>query len=245
MVDIDDFMAKSDIIVLGTVVKKVSVYSNDNRGKPVYSLGKYCRIRVDKVLYVESEIAEAIFAANDLKRINVDLKRNTPNHIFVFGMPLHTIKWSPKKNSIVGSISDAAYIRDTEYLFFFKISKFPEQFPNSYLYDPGASESQRRTPVASLDLPFFFEAAIPTRDSTRNLKFNREAEWLPYVETLCEALSIPNQARKDERLRELAQDKNRIMAQNARSALLRVRQAEQVRIRARMARTARESADQK
>lgn len=228
MVDIDDFMAKSDLVAIGSVAKKTSVYSNDSRDQSQYYLGKYCRIRVDKVLYAESEIAEAIFAANDLKHINVDLKRHAPKHIFVFGMPLHIIKWGPKKNSIAGSISDVAYIRDTEYLFFFKISKFPEQFPNSYLYDPG------RTPVASLDQPFFFEAAIPTRDSTRNLKFHREVEWLPYVETLSEALSIPDQARKEERLRELSRDKDPILAQNAQNALLRVSPTERARRRARM-----------
>jgi hypothetical protein len=234
LVDIDSFLEKSDLIVIGSVLTRTIMFTGDGD-----VLGNYHRVKVDKVLYVESKIAEAIFAANDLKRINADLKREPPKHIYVFGMPLYVVMRGPMKNAIGGSMSDPTYFHDTEYLFFFKISKLPEKYPNSYLYDPGKSESQGRTPVSSLDQPFFFEAAVPTRDSTRDLKDKQQSKWIPYVETLTEALSIPNLKQKEKRLRQLADADDPILAQIAGTTLLRVSPTEQARIRARMMERAR------
>ena len=236
LVDIDSFLEKSDLIVIGSVLTRTIMFTGESD-----FLGNYHRVKLDKVLYVESEIAKAIFAANDLKRINADLKREPPEHIYVFGMPLYVVMRGPMKNAIGGSMSDPTYFHDTEYLFFFKISELPEKYPNSYLYDPGKSESQGRTSVSSLDEPLFFEAAIPTRDSTRNLKDRRQSKWLPYVETLTEALSIPNQKQKEKRLRQLADADDPILAQIAVATLLRVSPTEQARRRARMMESARKA----
>lgn len=234
LVDIDRFLEKSDLIVIGSVLSRSIVFTGDGD-----VLGGYHCVKVEKVLYVESEIAEAIFAANDLKRINADLKRGEPEHIYVFGIPISVAMSGSKKIAIGGSMSDPTYFLDTEHLFFFKISELPEKYPNSILYDPGKSESQGMTPVSSLDQPLFFEAAIPTRDSTRNLKNKRQSKWLPYVETLTDALSIPNQAQKEKRLRQLADGEDPILAQIAGTTLLRVSPTEQARRRARMMEKAR------
>ncbi|MDE0300689.1 MAG: hypothetical protein OXN17_18790 [Candidatus Poribacteria bacterium] len=235
LVDIDRFLEKSDLIVIGSVLTRTIMFTGESD-----VLGNYHRVKVDKVLYIESEIAEAIFAANDLKRINADLKREPPEHIYVFGLPLHVVMRGPMKNAIGSSMSDPTYFQDTEYLFFFKISDLPEKYPDSYLYDPGKSESQGMTPVSSLDEPLFFEAAVPTRDSTRNLKNKRQSKWLPYVETLTEALSIPNQKQKEKRLRQLADADDSTLAQIAGTTLLRVSPTEQARVRARMMERAQE-----
>ena len=236
LVDIDSFLEKSDLIVIGSVLTRTIMFTGDGD-----VLGSYHRVKVDKVLYVESEIAKAIFAANDLKRINADLKRGAPEHIYVFGLPLHVVMRGPMKNAIGGGMSDPTYFHDTEYLFFFKISNLPEKYPNSYLYDPGKSESQGMTPVSSLDQPLFFEAAVPTRDSTRNLKDKQQSKWLPYVETLTDALSIPNQKQKEKRLRQLSDGEDPILAQIAGTTLLRVSPTEQARRRARMMERARKA----
>lgn len=236
LVDIDSFLEKSDLIVIGSVLTRTIMFTGDGD-----VLGNYHRVKVDKVLYVESEIAKAIFAANDLKRINADLKRGEPEHIYVFGIPISVVMSGSKKNAIGGSMSDPTYFLDTEHLFFFKISELPEKYPNSILYDPGKSESQGMTPVSSLDQPFFFEAAVPTRDSTRNLKNKRQSKWLPYVETLTDALSIPNQAQMEKRLRQLSDGEDPILAQIAGTTLLRVSPTEQARRRARMMEQARKA----
>ena len=237
LVDIASFLEKSDLVVIGSVVKRSMICTDiflADEIRPIY-FGSLITIKIGQVLYAEPEIVDAIFSTHDRKRLNADVKRTKPKHILVF-------------DQIGGGMSGPMYIRDRECLFFFKISQFLEKSPYSYLYETTMSGSQRKTPIVSLDQPFLFEAAIPTMDSTRNLKNKPDAKWLPYVEALCEALSIPNQARKEERLRELARDKNPILAQIAYTTLLRVSPTEEARRRAQMigaAGKARESAEQK
>ena len=63
-------------------------------------LGNYHRVKVDRVLYVESEIAKAIFASNDLKRINADLKREPPGtHLRLWHAPARGNEGSDEKRN--------------------------------------------------------------------------------------------------------------------------------------------------
>ena len=209
--DVHRFMDRSDLVITGLVVQTNTIHSRiilrgEERAK---YLGHFISIEIDRVLYAEPEIAEAIFSTNDIKRINTDLKRSKPKHITVF-----------HHHPMGAGIGWPKYFPDMEFLYFFKVSKFPDKFPNSYVYDSSsASESQRRIPVANLDQPFFFQAASDSRDCTRNLKNKREAEWLPIAEALGEAMSIPNLTRKERSLRQLTQHKNPDIAGNAQSAL--------------------------
>ena len=205
--DVHRFMDRSDLVVTGAVVKRMVVFND--RGESAGFLGNYYPVRVDQVIFADPEIAEAIFSSDNLKRINANLKRRKPMHIFVF-----------HQHPMGSGIGWPKYFPDMEFLYFFKVSKFPDKFPNSYVYDSSsASESQRRIPVANLDQPFFFQAASDSRDCTRNLKNKREAEWLPIAEALGEAMSIPNLTRKERSLRQLTQHKNPDIAGNAQSAL--------------------------
>ena len=74
-----------------------------------------------------------------------------------------------------------------------------------------------------------FEPALDSIDSTLNLKNKYEKTWLPYVEVLGEAMSIPDLERKERRLVELTNDHDEILSSNARNllAILRERVREQ------------------
>ena len=235
-VEIYDFVLESDVVLTGVTVKGrwVSNPSEQNSAR-------FYTVRADNVLYATPEIRESIFSTDDLNQINETLKRkkNTDFLIFTRG-----------KASISGPSFPAKYTC----LFFLKVSDFPTEFPDSYLdghmdrFSHGQQVSRSHMPVASLNEEFFFEPTYNSIDCTRNLKLKHQKNWLPYTETLGAALSIPNQARKEERLRELTHDKDPILAQNAQGALLRVSPTEKARRRARMiemARKGRESAEQK
>ena len=56
-------------------------------------------------------------------------------------------------------------------------------------------------------------------DSSLNLKNKYEKTWLPYVEVLAEAMSIPDLERKERRRVELGNNSDETLASNARNLL--------------------------
>ena len=225
---IHEYVEKSDFVVIGTVVKYFSVMKSPTGHEPNLNLfiGSLHSVRVDKVLYGDREINQHIFATDSLKRINRILESNTKKK------PMFISAFHQK--GLAFGIGMPSYTRNQPRLFYFKVSKFPTDFPESTLIsDPSIeydSISQIRT-ITSLKERFYFEATTDTIDSTWNLKSKHKEELLPIVEALGQAMSIRNQSKKEHSLRRLCDSKDLLLAENARRALLNIRRTKKKQTR--------------
>ena len=234
--EIYNLIENSDLVIVGSV-ENGHLVDGANSSAFLYT------VLVDKVLYVNPaklQIGEAIFSTDDLERINRTLSRSTPKHIYAI-QPLPS-----------GGMGSPMYFPDTEFLYFFKVSDFLNETPNSYLGPPmdlflerNQPVSPNRTQVASLNQEFFFEATIISREATLNLTRQEKytAEWLSYTETLGKAMSIHNLEQKERRLVKLSKSSDGILAYNAKRHLRTLRKAiQREQLRARQVRSNRKSA---
>ena len=205
--EIYKFLAGSDLIAVGAVVKYAAVGSGEsNSSLPSSSfVASLNTVQVEEILYAEREIKDEIFFKDGAERADLAEDRREPNRIsFVDHYKPFRGKWqSPLPTN-------------EPYLFFLKFSDLPKKYPDSYLHNPSIS---RIATVASLHERSIFEPALDSIDSTLNLKNKYEKTWLPYVEVLGEAMSIPDWQRKERRLVELTDDRDEILASNARNLL--------------------------
>ena len=206
--EIYKFLTASDLIVTGFVVTDTLVVNR--LSKKSGPLGEFIAslhtVQVDKVLYVERKIKEAVFFKDDAKRVDLTNSWRKPNRILVVDLHQPGRKWL------------TTYFTDPSYLFFLKVSDLPTKYPESYLYDH-FSDSSKVTTVASLNERFLFEPALDSINSTRHLGDKHEKSWLPYIEVLGEAMSIPDLQRKKRRLVELSNNSDETLASNARNLL--------------------------
>ena len=215
--EIYKFIAASDLIAVGTVVKFAAVGSGESDSSLPSSsfVASLNTVQVEEIFYAEREIKDEIFFKDGAERADVAEDRKEPNRIsFVDHYKPFRGKWqSPLPTN-------------EPYLFFLKFSDLPKKYPDSYLHNPSIS---RIATVASLNERSIFEPALDSIDSTLNLENKYEKTWLPYVEVLGEAMSIPDWQRRERRLVELTDDHDEILASNARNllAILRERVREQ------------------
>ena len=200
--DIGEYIRESDLVVTGKVVERTTVFN-----RRADSIGNLYTVAIDKVLYVTPEFASDIFRASDLEQINSRLIRRTSKGILVFlegGLSLH------------GPIY---YRKDEPILFFFKISDLPTTYPNSHVIHNWLPVNRK---IVKMD-KLFFEATTRTTHSTLVLKEDRKRQKakrrLPIVEALGGALSLPNEARVESRLRELTTHENPLLAGYAQNLL--------------------------
>ena len=200
--DISSNIRESDLVVTGKVVKRTTVFN-----QRADSIGNLYTVEIDKVLYVTPEIASDIFKASDLEQINSKLKRRTNKRILVFlegGLSLH---------------GPSYYMKGEPILFFFKLSDLPTTYPNGYVSHDWLPVNRK---IVKMD-KLFFEATTGTGHSTLSLKEDRRKQKakrrLPIVEALGGALSLPNEAHVESRLRELTAHENPLLAGYAQSLL--------------------------
>ena len=207
--EIYKFLAASDLIAAGNVVKYASVGSGESNA-PLPSaefVASLNTVKVEEIFYAEREIKEAIFFKNGAERADLAEDRKEPNRIsFVDHYKPLRGKWQ------------SALPMNEPYLFFLKFSDLSTKYPDSYLHNPSIVPSEIRT-VASLHERSIFEPAVDSMDSTLNLGNKYEKTWLPYVEVLGEAMSIPDLERKERRLVELSRNSDETLASNARNLL--------------------------
>lgn len=213
---IHEFVRKSDLVVIGTVVKDQSVM-NPAKGDGDISklfIGALFTVRVDKVLYGRAEITQSIFSTSDLQRINSTLKRNPrKKSLNIYAFHQSELAWG---------LGMPTYRENRPQLFFFKVSKFPTNFPSNTLIYDGSQEYERESQiptVASLKEKFYFEATSGTVDSTWDLTNKKEKEWVPIVEALGEVMSVPDLTQREQKLRELLNHDDVLLASNAEAAL--------------------------
>ena len=215
--EIYKFLAASDLIAVGIVVKYAAVVSAESNSSLASSrfVASLNTVQVEEILYAEREIKDEILFKDGAERADFAEDRREPNRIsFVDHYKPFRGKWqSPLPTN-------------EPYLFFLKFSDLPTKYPDSDLHNPSIP---RIGTVASLHERSIFEPSLDSIDSTLNLENKYEKTWLPYVEVLGEAMSIPDLERKERRLVELTNDHDEILSSNARNllAILRERVREQ------------------
>ena len=209
--EIYKFLAASDIIASGTIVKDVFVF--EGGPESTFPTGEFVAsvhtVQVEQILYAEREIKKAIFFKDGADRADSAKHQRKPNRI------LFVDQYEPSRRE--------SWIRlsaNTPYLFFLNDSNFPIEKPESHVYEYDLSITPPKVKTfASSNESSFFEPAIDSMDSSLNLTNKYEKTWLPYVEVLSEAMSIPDWERRERRLIELSNDSDETLASNARDLL--------------------------
>lgn len=218
--EIYKFLAASDLIATGTIMKDVFVF--EGGPESTFPTGEFVAsvhtVQVEEILYAEREIKEGIFKDGAEHADSAKDQRKPYPILFVDQYePLRRESW------IRLSVN-------SPYLFFLSVSDFPTEKPESYVYEYDLSIAPTKVKIfASSNDRSFFEPAVDSMDSSLNLENKYEKTWLPYVEVLGEAMSIPDLERKERRLVELTNDHDEILSSNARNllAILRERVREQ------------------
>ena len=206
---IHELVDESDIVIEGTV--KSSQLVSDNVGtKDILNrrLGTLYSIKVERVLYGKSEIKQDIFYESDLEAVNWtlgELCKRKPIHIFAF-------QKRPLKFP-----DGSTYYKDRSQLFFLKISDFRASLPNTV--EIVSRSPLRRLTKSELLEKYYFEACFGVRQSTWDLAETEQQAALPAVEKFCEAISIPDFAKRKKRLQELTNDSDGWLARSAIAAL--------------------------
>ena len=236
--EIHESIGKSDLVLIGTVMGgMLSVMDPVNAAL----FANLYTIRVDKVLYGKEEITQAIFSQSSLDRVNALLKKDKKTkNVTISAVWHHDVPSSDSNSeqhdesskSIVmwsSGLGGPVYLTHRTQLFFFKVSKFPADIPKDTLIYDGRMEREYKSisdipTISDLKEKFFFEATTGTRDSTWNLKHKHKKEWVSIVEALGPVLSITNQPKKEQGLRELLNHDDEMLAGNAWSALKKIEQ---------------------
>ena len=237
IVPIYKLVDESDIVFKGTVTSALFVFDDprlqDNSGGVDVSEGNYgslFEIKVNKVLYANETIKQAIFSKRRIVDINEDLKKNPkrkPVKLFAF-----------RSDQGRGGLGGPEYYSDELQLYFLKVSKFPAQIPSTALivhenWSPNGSEFPILT-KSDLKEEHCFEAARAQYQSTWVLSDKWFKKRLPTVEAFCEVMSIPNPCRREQELRPLLNSMDKHLAANAAAALRKIertRKAKQTPLR--------------
>ena len=214
---IHELVEKSDIVFFGRVTGTQFV-SND---PPTFdgTDGFLHTVRIDRVLYGDEKIKQAIFSETDLTEINKKLKRQperTPATLFAF-----------KRDKSLRT-EDPMYSEHETRLYFLKISKFPADLPDTTVifdddWDHRDPESEMRT-KSDLTEEYYFEASYRNEQATWQLSREYYQKKLPVLEAFCEVRSIPDLDRRKQGLQRLEKHPDKWISSNASAALKKLNQ---------------------
>ena len=241
--EIHESIGKSDLVLIGTVIDSSAIIDSVT----LNFLADLHTIRVHQVLYGKEKILRAIFSQSSLDMVNSSVKKNKQaKNVKISAVWYHDV---PSSDSISKQRNQSAkrivmwssgmggpcYLTHTPQLFFFKVSKFPASIPNGALVcDSNVKkyESISQIPtISDLKEKFYFEATTGTIDSTWNVTQKPEKKWISIVAALGPVMSITNQAKKKQRLQELLNHDDAMLAGNAWAALRKIEQDRKVKKR--------------
>ena len=209
---IHELVEKSDIVFFGKVTGTQYVIGTPHiiglDGGDLYTM------RIDRVLYADEKIKQAIFSESDLKEINKKLKRQRE------GSPVTLLAYrSDEEQHTEGPI----YSEKETLLYFLKISKFPAILPDTALimdenWTPDGEHSQIRT-KSDLKEKYYFQASYRNEQATWSLSRKYYQKKLPVLEAFCEVMSIPDLARRKQGLQRLTNSSDKWLSSNASAAL--------------------------
>ncbi len=209
---IHELVEKSDIVFFGRVTGTQFIIGTPHiiglDGGDLYTM------RIERVLYAEEKIKQAIFSESDLKKNNKKLKRQPE------GSPVTLLAYrSDEERHTEGPMfSD----RETQ-LYFLKISKFPAFLPDTAVildenWSMHGRESEIRT-KSDMTEKYYFQASYRNEQATWRLDHEYYQKKLPVLEAFCEVMSIPDLARRKQGLQRLTNSSDKWLSSNASAAL--------------------------
>ena len=219
---IHELVEKSDIVFFGRVTDTQFVIANW-RSETINSLeeeGGYLRtIRIDRVLYGDEKIKQAIFSDTDLKEINKKLKPQ-PERSPVTLIAFQSMKSRHTEGPIFSETRDLIY--------FLKLSKFPEFLPDTTaILDENWSQHARESEIltkSDLTEKHYFEACYRNEQATWQLSREYYRKKLPVLEAFCEVMSIPDLDQRKKALQRLEKHPNKSISSTAWAELRKMNQ---------------------
>ena len=211
---IHELVEKSDIVFFGRVTGTQFVIANW-RSETINSLeeeGGYLRtIRIDRVLYGDEKIKQAIFSDTDLKEINKKLKPQ-PERSPVTLITFQSMKSMHTEGPIFSETRDLLY--------FLKLSKFPEFLPDTTaILDENWSQHARESEItftkSDLKEERYFQASFRNEQATWQLSREYYRKKLPVLEAFCEVMSIPDLEQRKKALQQLEKHPDKWISSNA------------------------------
>ena len=209
---IHELVEKSDIVFFGRVTGTQFVIGTPHiiglDGGDLYTM------RIDRVLYADEKIKQAIFSESDLKEINKKLKRQRE------GSPVTLLSYrSDEERHTEGPI----YSEKETLLYFLKISKFPAILPDTAVimdenWHLHARGSEIRT-KSDLKEKYYFQASYRNEQATWSLSRKYYQKKFPVLEAFCEVMSIPDLGRRKQGLQRLTNSSDKWLSSNASAAL--------------------------
>ena len=222
VVHIHELVEKSDIVFFGRVTGTQYVI-----GDPTWSIidtleddgGFLFTIRINRVLYAEEKIKQALFSESDRKEINKRLKpQPETNPVTLLAFQCHLSRHT--EGPIFSETEDLVY--------FLKISKFPEFLPDTAVimdenWTPDNEHSQLRT-KSDLTEKHYFEPSIRNEQATWSLRRKYYQKKLPVLEAFCEVMSIPDLDQRKKGLQRLEKHPDKWISSNAWAELRKMNQ---------------------
>ena len=215
---IHELVEKSDIVFFGRVTGTQFVIGTPHiiglDGGDLYTM------RIERVLYAEEKIKQAIFSESDLKKNNKKLKRQPE------GSPVTLLAYrSDEERHTEGPMFTD---RETR-LYFLKISKFPEFLPDKATimdenWTPDGEHSKIRT-KSDLTEERYFQASYRNEQATWRLSTEYYQKKLPVLEAFCEVMSIPDLDQRKQGLQRLEKHPDKWISSNAWAELRKMNQS--------------------
>ena len=216
---IHELVEKSDIVFFGRVTGTQFVIVNWKSPIIGWDGGSLYTMRIDRVLYADEKIKQALFSESDLKEINKKLKL----HPEPSPVTLLAYRSDEERHTEGPMFTD----RET-LLYFLKISKFPEFLPDTATimdenWTPDGEHSKIRT-KSDLSEVRYFQASYRNEQATWRLSREYYQKKLPVLEAFCEVMSIPDLEQRKKGLQRLANHPDKWISSNAWAELRKMNQ---------------------
>ena len=222
VISVHKLVEKSDIVFFGRVTGTQYVIGDPT--SPIMNTlddegGTLFTVRIDRVLYGDEKIKQAIFSETDLKEINKKLKPQPERS----PITLPAFRSNEERHLEGPAFSDS----ETR-VYFLKLSKFPEFLPDTaVILDKNWSQHARKSEIlrkSDLKEERYFQASFRLEQATWQLSREYYQKKLTVLEAFCEVMSIPDLDQRKKGLQRLEKHPNKWISSNAWAALRKMKQ---------------------
>ena len=219
---IHELVEKSDIVFFGRVTGTQYVIGDPT--SPIMNTlddegGTLFTVRIDRVLYGDEKIKQAIFSETDLKEINKKLKPQPERS----PVTLPAFRSNEERHLEGPAFSDS----ETR-VYFLKLSKFPEFLPDTaVILDKNWSHHARKSEIlrkSDLKEEHYFQASYRNDQATWRLDRKYYQKKLHVLEAFCEVMSIPDFDQRKKGLQRLEKHPDKSISSTAWAELRKMNQ---------------------
>ena len=219
---IHELVEKSDIVFFGRVTGTQNVIAHP-MSETVDTLevmdGYLLTIRINRVLYGDEKIKQAIFSETDLKEINKKLKPQ-PERSPVTLLAFQSMRSMHTEGPMFSETQDLIY--------FLKLSKFPEFLPDtSVILDENWDHNDPESEIgrkSDLKEEHYFEPSYCNEQATWSLDRKYYQKKLHVLEAFCEVMSIPDFDQRKKGLQRLEKHPDKSISSTAWAELRKMNQ---------------------